>query len=114
MAIINIVDLRLRTIIGAHLWERKAKQELIINITLEYDSSKASRSDKLKDALDYELVSNTVIKAVERSRYVLIEKLAYSIFEKLKKFKNIEKITLRIDKPQAIPQARCISYVLST
>jgi FolB domain-containing protein len=113
MAIINIVDLRLRTIIGAHVWERKIKQELIINITLEYDSSKASRSDKLADALDYEQITKIVIKTVELSRCQLIEKLSQTILDKLKIFKNIQSLVLKIDKPQAIPEARCVSYTVS-
>lgn len=113
MAIINIVDLRLRTIIGAHAWERKTKQELNINITLEYDASKAARSDKLIDALDYEQVTNMVIKTVEKSKCLLIEKLAKTILDRLKVFKSIQRITLKIDKPQAIPEARCISYTIS-
>src|SRR4051812_20704980 len=113
MAIINIVDLRARTIIGTHPWERKNKQELIINITLEYDATKASRSDKLSDALDYEKIAKAVIKTIEQSRCLLLEKLAAKLMDLLKTNKVLQKASLRIDKPQAVPEARTISYQIS-
>ncbi len=43
MAVIRINDLKVRVLIGAYSWERVNKQELIINITIEYDASKACR-----------------------------------------------------------------------
>ena len=113
MATIDIIDLRLRTIIGTHPWERKNKQEIIINLSFEYDSSKASRSDDLKDALDYEALTNAVIKIVEKSRCQLLEKLAGNIIGQLKSFKGLQRLSLRIDKPQAIAQAKSISYRIS-
>lgn len=113
MATIDIVDLRLRTIIGTHPWERKNKQEIIINLSLEYDAQKASRSDRLADALDYEKITNSVIKTVEKSKCQLLEKLAGDIILKLKVFKNVERGFLQIDKPQAIAQAKGISYRIS-
>ena len=113
MAIIDIVDLRVRTIIGTHPWERKNKQELVINISLEYDASKASRSDRLTDAMDYEQIAKTVIKTVENSRCLLLEKLASKISDQIKSYKGLQNFTLRIDKPEAIAQARCISYKIN-
>ncbi len=113
MATIDIVDLRVRAIIGTHPWERKNKQELIINLSLEYNAQKASRTDKLQDALDYERITNAVIRTVEKSRCLLLEKLANKIIVELKAFKDIQRAILRIDKPQAIAQARCISYKVS-
>jgi D-erythro-7,8-dihydroneopterin triphosphate epimerase len=113
MAIINIVDLRVRTIIGTHPWERKNKQEIILNITLEYDATKASRSDKLEDALDYEQIANAVIKVVENSKYFLLEKLAAKVMDKLKTYKRLQNVYLQVDKPQALAQARSISYTIT-
>ena len=113
MTTINIVDLRVRTIIGTHPWERTNKQELVINITLQYDASKASRSDKLEDALDYEQIAKAVIKLVEASKYQLLEKLAAKVMDKLKSYKVLEHASLRIDKPQALAEARTISYQIS-
>ena len=113
MAIINIVDLRVRTIIGTHSFERKNKQELIINISLEYDARKASRSDNLKDAIDYEHIAKAVIKTVENSRCLLLEKLAAKVVDTLKGYKGLQNVSLCIDKAQALEQARCVSYKIN-
>ena len=113
MAIIDIVDLQVRTIIGTHPWERKNKQGLILNISLEYDATKASRSDDLKDALDYEAIAKDVIRTVESSRCLLLEKLAAKVISKMKTYKGLQRVSLRIDKPQALAEARCISYQMS-
>ncbi|MBF0490094.1 MAG: dihydroneopterin aldolase [Candidatus Omnitrophica bacterium] len=113
MAIIDIVDLKVRTIIGTHPWERENKQELIINISLEYDASKASRSDNLKDAIDYEQITKAVIKTVENSQCHLLEKLAAKVMDKIKGFQGLQKVSLRIDKPQALAEARSISYIIN-
>ena len=113
MATIDIVDLRARALIGTHAWERKNKQELIINLSLDYDASMASRSDKLADALDYEQITKAVLKTVDNSQCLLLEKLAGKIVDKLMAFKGLQKGSLRIDKPQALAQARCISYKIN-
>jgi len=114
MAIIDIDGLKVRTIIGTHPWERKNKQELIIHLSLKYDAQKASLSDNLKDALDYEQIAKAVIKTVENSRCFLLEKLAEKILNQLKTFKGLQSVSLQIDKPQALPEARCVSYKIST
>ena len=113
MAIIRITDLNVRALIGTHPWERVNKQDLIINILLEYDAAKAAKSDCLKDALNYEAVVTRAIKAVERSRYLLLEKLAAKLLEVIMADIRIKKAVVKLDKPQAVPQAKCVSFELS-
>ena len=113
MAIIRINDLKVRTLIGAYSWERVNKQELVIHITVEYDASKACHSDKLKDALNYESVAARAIKLAERSRYTLIERLADRLLAGIMSDRRVISAYVRIDKPQALPQARCVSFELS-
>ena len=113
MAIIRINDLKVRALIGAYSWERVNKQELIINMTLEYDASKACLSDKLKDALNYESVAAKAIKTAERSKYTLLEKLAAKLLAGVMSDKRVKTAYVRIDKPHALPQARCVSFELT-
>ena len=53
MTKIRITDLKLRAVIGTNDWERETKQDVVINIAIDYDATKASESDDLKDAIDY-------------------------------------------------------------
>ena len=113
MAIIRINDLKVRTLIGAYSWEKVNQQEIIINITIEYDAAKACHSDKLKDALNYESVSAKIIKTVERSRYTLLEKLVSKRLEGIMSDSRVQAAYVKVDKPQALPQARSVSFELS-
>ena len=113
MAVIRINDLKVRTIIGAHPWERVNKQDLIIHITIEYDASKACSSDNLKDALNYEAVATKAIKTANSSRYALLEKLAARIIKGVMSDRRVQAAFVRVDKPHALPQAGCVSFELS-
>lgn len=113
MAIITIENLKVRGIIGTHPWERKNKQDLIVNIRLTYDSSKAGQSDKLTDALDYEALSKSVISLIEKSKFQLLEKLTAKVLDGILQHRLVEEALVRIDKPQAIPEAATVGFELS-
>ncbi len=113
MAIIRINDLKVRALIGAYSWERVNKQELVINITIEYDASKASRSDKIKDALNYETVAAKAVQTTKRSRHALLEKLTAKILAGIMVDRRVRAAHVRVDKPHALPEARCVSFELS-
>jgi len=114
MAIIRINDLTVRAIIGTHPWERANKQDLVISLTIEYDASRAGKSDSLKDALNYEAVAAKAVKTVERSRCLLLEKLAAKLLAGIMADKRVRRATVRLDKPHAIAQARSVSFELSS
>ena len=69
MAKIRITNLRLRTIIGAHDWEREVQQDVVVNITLDYDATKAIASDDLRKTVDYKALTKQIVKEVEASRF---------------------------------------------
>jgi len=110
MAVIRINDLKVRALIGAYSWERTNKQELVINITIEYDAAKPCLSDKLKDALNYESVATRVIKTAQRSRYALLEKLVNRLLAGIMSDRRVQAAYVRVDKPQALSQARSVSF----
>lgn len=113
MGIIRINDLKVRALIGAYSWEKVNKQELLINITIQYDATKASQSDKLKDALNYESVAAKAIKTAEGSSHALLEHLASKLLAGIMRDKRVENAYVRLDKPHALPAARCVSFEIS-
>ena len=114
MAIIHITDLHLRTVVGTYEWERKVKQDVILNITLEFNAKKAAKSDKIKDTVDYKGLTKNIIRKVESSKYFLIEKLAAQILNIIMKTPGVEEATVRIDKPGALRFARSVSVTLTS
>ncbi len=112
MATIRITDLTLKTIIGTYDWERVTKQKIIINITIEYNASKAAATDTIRDALDYKLITKRVIALVETSKYQLLETLTNEILITIMDFKAVKKACVRVDKPRALRFAKSVSIEL--
>ncbi|MCC6759345.1 MAG: dihydroneopterin aldolase [Candidatus Omnitrophica bacterium] len=109
MATIRITDLTLEAIIGINSWERTTKQEVIINITLDFDSSKAAKSDNIKDTLDYKDLKKSIMTLVESSKFMLLEKLVERVLDLIMKDPKVLKATVRIDKPRALRFAKSVS-----
>ncbi len=113
MATIRITDLKLRTIIGINDWERDQEQDIIINITMEYDATKAIKSDKIKDTIDYKTITKKIIKAVQPSRFFLLEKLTNFILDIVMENSFVNEATVRVDKPMALRFARSVSVEIT-
>lgn len=114
MATIRITDLRLRTIIGINDWERKSKQDVIINVSMEYDATKSAKSDDINDTVDYKALSKEIIKKVEGSSFFLLEKLAYTILNIVMTHSLVEKAHVCVDKPFALRFADSVSVELDS
>ena len=100
--IINIENLRLRTIIGIYEWEKENKQDVIINISIEFDGSAAGKSDSIEDTVDYKTITKKIINYVEDGNFNLIEKMVTGIGEIVMEDKRVILSTITADKPGAL------------
>lgn len=112
MAIIRITELSLKTIIGIFDWERKRKQKVVINVELEFNASKAIKTDDVKDTVDYKVITKKIIQHVEESKYFLLEKMAGSVLKIILDDPKVKRAKVRIDKPGALRFARSVSVEL--
>ena len=110
---IQITDLKLKTIIGTNDWERHTKQNILINISLEYPATRAIATDDLKETIDYRGLTKKIIKEVTLSRFELLEKLTAFVLRIVMENPKIKSATVRIDKPRALRFARSVSVELS-
>jgi len=110
---IKIKNLRLRTIVGIHAWEQKTKQDIVINIRLEFDGSQVSETEDIKDTIDYKSLKKRIIKQVENSRFFLLEKLASTILDIVMNNPRVCRATVEVDKPQALRFADSVSVECS-
>ena len=107
-----IKDLRTQAIIGIFDWEREVRQEIKMDFELEFNCSKAAKSDDINDAFDYKKISKKVLSFVEKSNFKLIEALGENIIKLIKKdFPDI-KVTLTISKPGALRGAKDVGLIL--
>ncbi|MCA9392802.1 MAG: dihydroneopterin aldolase [Candidatus Omnitrophica bacterium] len=109
MAVIRISNLRLRAIIGANDWERDHKQDLIINVRIDFDAAKSGASDDLTDTVDYKNITKKIIAEVEDSSYQLLEKLATRLLDIVAAHEGVKAATVRVDKPHALRFADSVS-----
>lgn len=78
--------------------EQIVGNKFLVNLTIETDMKPASRSDKLEDALDYQLVYKIVKEEMGKKSH-LLEHIAGRILDALyKQMKGIDKATLKISK----------------
>lgn len=109
MSIIRITDLKLKTIIGINAWERKVRQEVIINLSLDFDARKAAKSDDIKDTVDYKALKKNIIQYVRTSKCFLLERLVEGVLDIALQDKKVRAATVRIDKPRALRFAKSVS-----
>ncbi|MCY3022975.1 MAG: dihydroneopterin aldolase [Planctomycetota bacterium] len=109
---IHIRDLLLRCIVGVYPEERRAKQDVVINLTLYADLSAACRSDRLEDTVDYRAIKKEVIADVETSECQLVEHLAERLARICLKPERVARVRVLVEKPGALRFARTVGVEL--
>lgn len=107
--IIKIENLKLRTIIGVFDWEKRIKQDVTINIEIEFDGKNAGLSDNIEDTVDYKSLNKKIINYVEKNSFNLLEKMAICIGDIVMEDIRAKKTTVKVDKPGALRFAESVS-----
>jgi len=105
---IEIKDLLLRGIIGINDWEREKPQDILINITLFADLSRAGESDDVADSVDYRTLTKKIIEYVEKSTRYTVEALAGDIARLCLEAPGVLRARVRVEKPGALRFARSV------
>jgi len=108
---ILIKNLRVETIIGVHSWEKDTARELFITLEIEFDGTKAAKSDAIADTPNYDDLTQILTSETANSRFQLIEKLAVHLLYKIMEDERISYSKIEISKPGAIPAAETV-YVI--
>ena len=109
---IYIRDLRVETIIGIFGWEREVRQQISMDLDLEFDVSVPGKSDSIEDTLDYKKITKSLIAFIESSEYKLIEALGEGIVDHLKSKFGIKKVKLRLSKPGALRFSKDVGIMI--
>ncbi|MCB1615166.1 MAG: dihydroneopterin triphosphate 2'-epimerase [Pseudomonadales bacterium] len=112
-AVIRISNLRLRTYIGFNPEELTKQQDIVINLELAYDASRAGKSDYEEDALNYKLITKKIIHYVEEGRFRLLEKLTHDLLLMIMGDERVGRASIKIDKPHALRFSDSVSVELS-
>lgn len=97
-----IKDLIARGVIGVYDWERVKPQEIMINITLFGDLSKAGLSDNIDDSINYKTVAKGAQSLAENCERLTVEALADDIANFCLEIRGVIKVVVRVEKPGAV------------
>ena len=111
-ATINIRNLRLRTLIGFNPDERLKKQDVVLNIEINYGIDNAVLQDNIEEALNYKVVTKKVIEHVEQGQFLLLEKLVSDVLSICSEHPGVRSSRVTIDKPHALRFADSVSLTL--
>ncbi len=111
--LVKINDISIGAIIGTEDYEREAKQELILNITIFTDLKKAGNSDSLTDTIDYSVLESRVRSMVENSSFQLIEALAEKVARIILELETTDKVKVSVKKPSALNMTGSAEVVIT-
>ena len=112
MDIIYIRHLKIETIIGVFDWERRIRQTVILDLEMAADIRKAAASDTIRDALDYQAVSQRLKAFVSAADCQLVETLAEKIAGIVQQEFGVPWLRLRLSKPGALHDAQEVGVII--
>lgn len=109
LATIRVKSLRLRTYVGFNGDEQQKRQDVVINMALDYDAGTASQRDAVEEALDYKAITKRIIALVEGNRFLLLEKMVGDIIDLALEYEAVRRVSVEVDKPHALRFADSVS-----
>ncbi|MGP1931023.1 MAG: dihydroneopterin aldolase, partial [Arsenophonus sp. ET-DL12-MAG3] len=94
-----IKKLSVFTIIGAYEWEQTIKQEILLDIEIGWNNQLAAKNDQIEYCLDYNKVSQVIIKHVETQKFILIERIAEEVADIILNQFNSFWVRVKVCKP---------------
>ena len=103
-----IKDFIIEEIIGIHEHEKIKKQKIKFNIVLDVNQSSVPDEKNIKSIVDYEKITNKLENLTKSKKYNFLESLAEDSFKEIFEDKRINSVTIKIEKPEAIKNAKSV------
>lgn len=103
-----IKDLLVRGIIGIRDWEREKAQDILINITVFSDTTRAAETDDIADCVDYSVLAKKVQIHAESAARLTVEALANDLAKICLQEKLVQKVIVSVEKPGAVRFAKSV------
>jgi FolB domain-containing protein len=105
---IIIEDLLVRGVIGISDREREQPQDIMINIEIYTDISKAAKTDQIEDCVNYRTIAKKVIAYVEKVGRFTVEALSEDIATMCLAEQGALGVRVRVEKPGAVRFSRSV------
>ena len=103
-----IKDFIVQEIIGIHEHEKTEKQKIKFNIVVNVNQNTVPDEKDIKSIVDYEKITNKLENLVKNKKYNFLESLAEDSFKEIFEDKRINSVTIKIEKPEAIKNAKSV------
>ena len=103
-----IKDLVVRGIIGVNDWERKKPQDILINVTVFTDTTRAGETDDINDCVDYSALTKKIQAHAETAARLTVEALANDLAKICIAQNGVIKTIVRVEKPGAVRFAKSV------
>lgn len=103
-----IKDLLVRGVIGIRDWEREVQQDILINVTVYTDTTRAADTDNINDCVDYSALAKKVQAHAETAKRLTVEALANDLARLCLETPLVRKVVVRVEKPGAVRFAKSV------
>jgi FolB domain-containing protein len=105
---IFIKDLLVRGILGINDWEREKPQDILINIIISADLTKAGETDDISYSINYRTIAKKAQSRAETAQRLTVEALAADIANICLEEPGVMKVHVKVEKPNAVRFARSV------
>ena len=112
MDIVYIRDLRIETIIGIYDWEREVKQTVSLDLEMAHDIRRAAETDDIVHALNYKSIAKRLISFIEKSEFLLVERMAEEVATIVREEFSVPWVKLRVSKPGALRGSKDVGILI--
>ena len=109
--LIEIIGLKVSSLIGVPDEERLRSQDLLIDVTIKPSNSLYQLDDKIENTVDYFMVYELIKSISSSGERKLIETLAEEIINNIKSKFTVEEVEVRIKK-FILPNTKFVSVIL--
>lgn len=112
MDVLFIHGLRIDTEIGVYEWEKNVKQPISLDIEVNTDASTPAQSDELKDALDYQEITDRVTDFINSQHFHLVETVAEKVADLLLQEFSVQWAKVKVSKLSAIKTVESVGVAI--
>ena len=106
---IHLRKLKVRCVLGVHPAERGRPRPVLMNISLECDTRRAAKSDRLEDTMNYEVIESDALAIAKAGRFRLVETMAERVAEVCLKHPQVHSVRVVVDKPGVLPHTKSVA-----
>ncbi len=103
-----IKDLLVRGVIGITERERERPQDILINVVLFTDISRAAQTDAIEDCVDYSKVAKKLTAHAESVGRQTVEALVTDLAQICLEQTGVQGVRIRVEKPGAVRFSRSV------